>query len=74
MIKGIANRLEELERRFSLSGDVVPDPLSASLWEFGDELKGLTDKGREDMAEELGIKPDDVRDMERQFCRRGWRG
>ena len=72
MIKGITSRLEELERRFSLSGDVVPDPLSVSLWEFGDELKGLTDKGREDMAEEMAITPDDVRDMERQFWR-GWR-
>lgn len=73
MIKGIANRLEELERRFSLSGDVVPDPLSVSLWEFGDELKSLTDEEREDMAEELGIKPDDVRDMEKEYGRRRWK-
>ena len=62
MIKGIANRLEELERRFSLSGDVVPDPLSTSLFEFGQTLKNLTTEEREDMAEELGITPDEVRD------------
>mgnify|MGYP002797460242 CR=1 FL=1 len=73
MIKGIANRLEELERRFSLSGDVVPDPLSTSLFEFGQTLKNLTTEEREDMAEELGITPDDLRDMERQFWRRGWK-
>ena len=61
-------RLEALEARaaaFTKRPD--PDPLSKSLYEFGDELSRLDEFEKSIQAEEMGITPTDIDDMIRQF-------
>lgn len=52
----LKSRLEALELRARQKQNVPPDdPLSRSLYEFGEELSHLDEAGKERQAEELGI-------------------
>lgn len=52
----LKSRLEALEQRARQKRDVPPDdPLSRSLYEFGEEMSCLDEAGKERKAEELGI-------------------
>lgn len=66
-INGLFDRL----LRVKLIRDMEPDPdgLSLSLWEYGAKLAALDDKGLAAEAEDLGIAPDDVREMARAYAR-----
>lgn len=69
-------RLEALERRAQPTQDDTPqDPLSASLYELAAELSALTQQELEVQANTLGILPQNVTDMARQYgphSRRIW--
>lgn len=64
----IKSRLEVLEQRAQRKQDTPPnDPLSRSLYEFGDELSQLDEFEKSIQAEEMGIALTDIDDMIRQF-------
>lgn len=64
----IKSRLEILEQRAQQKQDTPPnDPLSRSLYEFGDELSRLDEFEKSIQAEEMGIALTDIDDMIRQF-------
>ena len=64
----IKSRLEILEQRAQKKQDTPPnDPLSRSLYEFGDELSRLDEFEKSIQAEEMGIALTDIDDMIRQF-------
>ena len=64
----IKSRLERLEERAQRKQDTPPnDPLSRSLYEFGDELSRLDKFEKSIQAEEMGITPTDIDDMKKQF-------
>ena len=60
----LKSRLEALEQRVRQKRNVPPDdPLSRSLYEFGEELSRLDEAGKERKAEELGITRTDLNRM-----------
>lgn len=64
----IKNRLEILEQRAQRKQDAPPDdPLSKSLYEFGEELSRLDEFEKLRQAEEMGVTMSNVDDMIRQF-------
>lgn len=64
----IKSRLEVLEQRAQRKQDTPPnDPLSRSLYEFGDELSRLDEFEKSIQAEEMGIALTDIDDMIRHF-------
>lgn len=64
----IKSRLESLEERAQRKQDAPPDdPLSTSLYEFGEELSRLDEFEKSMQAEEMGIAPTDIDDIIRQF-------
>lgn len=65
----IDDLMERLERVKLLQTDEAPDGLSASLWELGAELTAMDDEGVTALADELGINPDDVREMAWSYAR-----
>ena len=65
----IDDLMERLERVKLLQTDEAPDGLSASLWELGAELTAMDDEGVTTLADELGINPDDVREMAWSYAR-----
>lgn len=70
----IDSRLEQMRDRLARvklarENEPEPDALSLSLWEFGAELAALDDEGTVALAAELGISPDDVRQMALDFSR-----
>lgn len=68
----VIQRLQQLEnRRTELGGPV--DGLSASLWEFGQHLASLDELGLMAEAAELGIDPEDVQQMRRDYSPPIWR-
>lgn len=65
----IDDLMERLERVKLLQTDEAPDGLSVSLWELGAELTAMDDEGVTTLADELGINPDDVREMAWSYAR-----
>lgn len=65
----IDDLMERLERVKLLQTDEAPDGLSESLWELGAELTAMDDEGVTALADELGINPDDVREMAWSYAR-----
>lgn len=64
----INNRLNSLEQRARQKQDRPPDdPLSRSLYEFGEELSRLDEFEKYTQAEKMGVTPTDIDDLIRQF-------
>ena len=71
MQAGIKNRLEALEARAeAFTEQQDPDPLSKSLYEFGDELSQLDEFEKFLQAEEMEITPGDIDTMLKAFKRK----
>jgi len=72
MNKSISARIavltDKIQRR-QMEQAVPVDPLSESLYELGAELAALDDFGVLLEAQEMGIRPDDVRSMARSLVR-----
>lgn len=67
----LKDRLEALESRARRWQDAPPlDPLSKSLYEFGDELSQLDEFEKFLQAEEMGITPGDIDTMLKTFKRK----
>lgn len=64
--------MERIEREKALRTDDHMDDLSCSLYELGDYLNGLDELGVMLEADELGIAPDAVRSMARDYARPVW--
>lgn len=66
----IDDLLERLDRvKLTRENEPEPDALSRSLWEFEAELAALDDERAVTLAAELGISPDNVRQMTLDFSR-----
>lgn len=67
----IKSRLESLEQRAQRKQDTQPDdPLSKSLYEFGDELSQLDEFEKFLQAEEMEVTPGDIDIMLKTFKRK----
>ncbi len=72
MNKSISARIAALTdavQRRQMEQDMPVDPLSESLYELGAELAALDDLGVLLEAQEMGIRPDDVRCMAQSLVR-----
>lgn len=65
----LLERLEAVKLAREMEQAIPVDALSQSLYEFGAELAALDDDGAIALADELGITPDDVREMARSYAR-----
>lgn len=68
------NKIDDLLERLEcvkLAREMEPDPdgLSLSLWAMGAELAALDDDGIAALSDELGIAPDDIREMAWTYTR-----
>lgn len=68
------NKIDDLLERLEcvkLAREMEPDPdgLSLSLWAMGAELAALDDDGIAAQSDELGIAPDDIREMAWMYTR-----
>ena len=67
----IKSRLESLEERAQRKQDTQPDdPLSKSLYEFGEELSRLDEFEKFLQAEAMGVTPGDIDTMLKAFKRK----
>ena len=67
----IKSRLESLEQRAQRKQDTQPDdPLSKSLYEFGEELSRLDEFEKFLQAEAMGVTPGDIDTMLKAFKRK----
>ncbi len=72
MDKSISARIAALTdavQRRQMEQDIPVDSLSESLYELGAELAALDDLGVLLEAQELGIRPNDVRNMAQSLVR-----
>ena len=67
----IKSRLESLEQRAQRKQDTQPDdPLSKSLYEFGEELSRLDEFEKLLQAEAMGVTPGDIDTVLKAFKRK----